>query len=814
MIRMGMAVALGMTAALLLDGGAAWWWIGGAAGAILWAVASGTLRRSAWWPLVLAAALLGGAWATLKQNYLSTNDLAGMIGDRAILVRLRGTVETTPVLRDSTSGSMAVFSYAPPSTYFRMSVDSLVGDDDAVREVRGQVLVRSAETLPAIATGSRVEVMGSIRRFPPASNPGEFNRAQYARVLGQAGMLSVPDRDLVEVLDSSGSESGWLSRLAHFRERAQRRASGWLLSNLPEERQSGRDAILSALLLGQREPDLVEVSETFRRVGLSHILAVSGLHLGIFVGLLIIIMRMTGEPRPLHAWLLIASVLVYLFLIEARLPVLRAGLMFIFANLGAALGWKIRVPSLVALSAILLLIWRPQQVFDAGFQLSYGVVLGLILFTGPLRTRWFGLRDQDAPSTAAMLLEIGKDMVAASVVAWLVATPLVAFHFGIIAPYAAIAGLAALPLVAVILALGYLKILCAAVLPSAALFLSGPLTMFTEMLIALVDGTDAIPGATIYVPHPSAAWAIAAVLVVVMWLRRKRFAPRKGLLLATAIVFVWLFWPLLPWPQGSALRIDMLAVGDGSCYLLRSGGEAVVFDAGSSTNLDAGRQTIIPAMERLGVRSIDAIVVSHANLDHISAVLELVERFSVREVLVTPQFQRGADGDLLGPAAFLLNELAVERIPVRQMCAGKTRTFGAAVWTWMHPNAEQAFRTVNDSSTVIRIDVAGRSVLLTGDIQREAMAHLLADDSSSRDRLDADVLELSHHGSYHDMAPEFVRAVDPEVAMQSTGWTRYLRDAWVDDLAGIERLITAPHGACWVEIHEDGAIKAGRYREE
>ena len=809
------ATAVGMAAGLTPPGVSFWVWLAIAAIAI--AATSAVAIRVRHVGLIsclllLSVALLGGSWASFRYGRIAPDDLAALIGDRPELIRVRGTAATTPVLSDASSGSMAVFAFQPPSMYFRLSVDSTIANDGRERPVHGVVLVRCSETIPPIEIGTRIECMGTIRRFPPASNPGEFDRAEYARVLGQAGMLTVPDRDLVVVVDdSSGVLATWWREIGRFRDALRRRASGWLLSTLPQEHRGGRDAMLSALLLGEREPDLIHVTEQFRRVGLSHLLAVSGLHLGIFVGLVLILIRITGDPRPLHAWLLIGAVLLYLFLIETRLPVLRAGLMFIFANLGAALGWRVRVRGLIALSAILLLIWRPQQVLDAGFQLSYGVVLGLIVFTDPVRSRWFGWRDLQAPSTAVMLVEVGKDMFVASIVAWLIATPMVAHHFGLVAPLAPFVGLVALPFVAVILTLGYVKILAGAILPTAAVFLGGPLSACADMLIALVDGADAVPGSTLRVPNPSWLWTVAALVVVVAWLRSPRFARRRGLWSATALVAIWLFIPVVQWPTGYAARIDMLSVGDGSCYIVRSEGATVVFDAGSSTNLDAGRQTIVPALERLGVRSIDAIAVSHANLDHMSAVLELVDRFNVREVFVTPQFQRIANDNPLGPAAFLLDELANRIIAVQEVSAGDIRTYGSSRWEWLHPGAEREYRVVNDSSMVIRVEIGDRSILLTGDIQREAMAQLLDGDE---EYLRADILELPHHGSYHAIAPEFVRSVDPMVIMQSTGWSRYMRDRWANDLSDIdERLITAPHGACWVEIGEDGGIEVGRYRD-
>ena len=109
---------------------------------------------------------------------------------------------------------------------------------------------------------------------------------------------------------------------------------------------------------------------------------------------------------------------------------------------------------------------------------------------------------------------------------------------------------------------------------------------------------------------------------------------------------------------------------------------------------------------------------------------------------------------------------------------------------------------------VIRIEAAGRRVLLCGDTQRRAMEALLQGGVD----LGADVMELPHHGSHHELAETFVSTVDPQVVLQSTGWSRWRRDRWADVLTGATRLVTARDGACWVEIDDGGAISLGRFR--
>ena len=366
----------------------------------------------------------------------------------------------------------------------------------------------------------------------------------------------------------------------------------------------------------------------------------------------------------------------------------------------------------------------------------------------------------------------------------------------------------ALPLVSVLLALGYVKIILAIVLPSASLLVGVGLSLTSDFLIAIVQTIDKLPGVEVHVPFVSAAWSIIAIVLICWWVLHHSRQERIAQYSTGTILSIWLLWPLLPLGSTPALRIDMLSVGDGSCYVARSEGSTVVFDAGSNGYFNAGNRTIIPAMRHLGVRDVDAIIISHPNLDHYSAVLEIVDEFDVASVFVTPQFINNAEDDPYGPVAYLLAELSNRFVSVTPISHGKTLTFGSSSWTWHNPISNETYKKVNDGSMVIKVQAAGKKLLLCGDIQKKTMKDLMQESTD----LEADILELPHHGSYHDLAQDFVKAVNPQVILQSTGWSRWARDRWYSSIsADSQRFVTARDGACWLEIAQDGSISHGRF---
>jgi len=761
--------------------------------------------------LLMASALgLGAAWCVIRLDHAAPDDMAAQIGDGSTLVQVRGIAEGPPSRRDRAAGSMGRFDYRPVAVFFPLRVQSLIGSDGRAHPARGQVYVSVAETLPPFRAGDRIEATGHLSPAAPPSNPGEFDYAFLSRAMGRAGTLSVPTRDLV-VIEPVGRLGVW-ARYINWRAEVQRRAGGWLLGSLPRDETGQRDALLAALLLGQREREGDDLADAFQRVGLAHMLAISGLHLGVLAGFVLLLLRLLAAPRRGHGWLIIVVVLGYLVLVEVRMPVLRAGVMTIASSLALIFGRRLRVGGLIALSAIGLLAWRPDQLFTPGFQLSFGVVLGIVYLAPLLRQRWFGRPDLLVTSTLEMLGQWLRTTLAVTVSAWLVAAPITAYHFGVITPMGVPMSVVALPLVAVLLALGYLKMVLTLVLPSAALLLGLPLSVTADVLLSLIGAIDELPAASWPVPPPSAWWTAAALGWVVLFAITRDGARRRWLWAGPPALALWLLaLSAAASIGGASLRIDMLAVGDGSCYVVRCGGRAALFDAGSSTDLDAGRRLIVPALRRLNVGAIDFIAISHANFDHYSAALEIVDAFRVEEVLVTPHFLADARRDLDTPPAYLLDQLAARFVRVGTISGGDQRMLGPATLTWLHPGGDDSYRTPNDSSMVLRIDAEGGSALLCGDIQAQAMARLLAATEAGAIDLRADVLEMPHHGSFSEIAVEFVRQVDPRVLLQSTGWRRWSSDRWATFLAGRERLVTVRDGACGVGLDGKGGISVHRY---
>jgi competence protein ComEC len=807
-------------AALTVGAAAGWSWPGVPAWALLAAAAACALalialrarltRRGSAALLVAGAALFGTAWPIARHYAVALDDLSRYVETEPVIARLRGVVTSAPQLRQPAGGSMRQFNEQPPWLVFQLDAKALVDRHGNAHSVSSNVWVSVPSTIPHLRAGDVIEIAGLLRAPPRPRNPGQFDFWRFARAHNQSAVMSVDNPALVRVMMTNPSTTLWITR---WRDALRARASAWLHADMPEAFRDGATqhrAVLQAILIGERAPELHEVGAAMQRTGLAHLMAISGLHLGILVALVLILLGVAREPKRWHGVAAIVLIAVYLMLVEVRVPVLRAGVMLGFASLGLVLGRRMAVGGLIGFSMIVMVLWAPSEVTSPGFQLSFGVVYAIIYLAPVLRERWFGRPNMLAGPTRSMVAESFKTSLCVAVVAWLVATPIVLFHFGILSPLGWVLSVVGVPAAGVVLALGYLKMGLSAILPSAGLLVGAALAWLTDTLIAAVLWIDEIPGASVALPMPGVLWTLAAVMWVVAVIHARERRTVRSVWALGVMLALWLCWPMLPDGRGeAALRIDMLAVGDGSCYVIRSGGETIVFDAGTMGDPGSGARIIVPGMRALGVRSVDTLIVSHANLDHFSAMIEVVDAFGADELLVTPQFRDEAANDPAGPAQALFEAIDEKSVPIVTVSAGARREVGEATFEWLHPSPQALYGRVNDTAMVIRISAAGRRVLLCGDIQHEAMTDIMhAFDPAA---LDADVMELPHHGGFSDEAVTLVNIVSPQVVLQSTGYGRLRRDRWKDALGGFERFITARDGACWVTIEQDGSINAGRF---
>jgi competence protein ComEC len=608
---------------------------------------------------------------------------------------------------------------------------------------------------------------------------------------------------------------GRIGPVQWLRERARRA----LATGFPSNRALDH-ALLRALVLGDSDPELRDVQEQFRRTGTSHHLAISGMHIAVLGGVVFGVCRLLRLHPRTACWISLLFVILYGVVALPSPPVVRSVLLCVSFAIGILWKRSIDAIQLLAVSVLAMLVYHPLDLYNAGFQLSFGTVLGLMIFTKPAM-RALGQRDLDQQIAHAMqrpgrlsvlklkLAHHARATLAAGAVAWLVSMPLIALHFEQLNPWAILASIVLAPIVFLALIGGFLKIILTLLWPG----LAGAWASLAAAPVAgmrhAVDWLATFPGADVPMPAP-AIWSILlfyALLIapLVPW---PSLRTRWGARLASAAGCATLCVLTLGANRAHAtaprngLTMTLLAIGAGQCAVIEPpDADPVLVDAGSATLSDLVRKCLGPFLRHQGRRGIARVLITHANYDHFGAVAEIAAAYDVREIDATPQFAAQSVGN--PPAEGMLRTLdALDRAP-RTLRAGDRVNLGdGACGEVLWPTATCPF-DANNTSLVIRVTFADKTILFTGDIQSRAMRELLG----SGESLKADILIAPHHGSGEDATAAFIAAVDPQLILSSNDRTLSIRQRDFEQLTGGRPLLrTNRCGAITVHIAPDGKL--------
>ncbi len=642
-----------------------------------------------------------------------------------------------------------------------------------------------------ITIGDRLIVEGQVFLQSEARNPGGFDQKLYDRRRGIYGSVWA---DKIQVADR-GTD--------HLREGLYRFRQTWR-QGLLEAMGEKDGAALSAILLGEKAGMDPEMKELYQDQGIGHILAISGLHIS-FIGLgaYHILRRGTGSYVAGGA-AGICFLGLYVLMIGLSVSVVRAFLMFLFRIGADVTGRHYDGLTALSFSAAFVILWRPLYLYDGGFWLSYGAVLGMLVILPcfadlPFQGFW------------------------SSLCVNLVIFPILAWYFFEVPPYSLLLNLLVIPLFSLLLLLG--------IVGSLTLWFFQPLG---EMLLQICRWifwiyeeschlTAALPGSRMITGKPE-AWQAAlyyiclSVSLLFLWKRKKRKEAEKeekgrkersGIWTAAAVLLLWCAGTaalLYPSGRDGTLAVTVLDVGQGDGIFIRDPeGGTYLIDGGSSTEDQVGRYRIEPFLKAEGEDRIDYVLITHGDLDHYSGVEELIERreqgIAIGALVLPPE--RFWEEQLEG----LARKAGKEGIPVLVIKPGQELTGGGMRLTCLQPGEDFSGEPGNGASMVLAIQYKAFDLLLTGDVEGEGEEALTQILTESYAETSWDVLKTSHHGSGNSTGKAFLEAVRPACSIISAGINNRYGHPHPDTLkrlteAGSQIYSTTDSGA--IEIRTDG----------
>jgi len=541
-------------------------------------------------------------------------------------------------------------------------------------------------------------------------------------------------------------------------------------------------ALLMGLLIGDRS----EISETlqndFRRTGLVHVLSISGYHIVLLAGLLTLFLRTLRLPRKFSQILSIILMCVYAPITGGSAAVWRAVLMFCVMECGNILQKTSTSINALGVALVLILLFSPEQAFDAGFQLSAAATCGILL-GAKFKTKNFILESSYVTLCATLST-----------------LPLLIFHFQSFSPISWLGNLIVVPLVGLGMQAGILSI--AGVHPFVCQIFADSATILLRSASVITSFLAENPYASYTVgPWPLICLFTISILIAVLpFLKQPNHWGRRiaiFCLFLCSCFFLGAEIKMHLFPSWSAMFLD---VGQGDSILLQSPGQRFyLVDTGPPhKKRSTAKDKIIPHLRSQGISKIEAMIITHPHSDHYGNAADILKEFPVREFWTTACAQSVKDSAWQAT----LKIAKAKGVEIKNLHSGlnakETMLISRKEWnlTVLYPDSSVCEKNQNNNSIVLKANGLGKTLLLTGDLEKQGEKSLLHLDIKS------DVLKLGHHGSKTSSSREFLERSAPSLGIISVALKNHYRHPSKEVLERLDSLGIEYHGT-----HERGSIK-------
>lgn len=669
---------------------------------------------------------------------------------------IKGVVATDPLTKET--------FYKQEKASFTVNANSY-NEGNGWKNIEGLVNVDLyAGKGKTVSFGDELILEGLISRPASLKNPGLFNYSRYLEIKGVYAHLKVREDMVFEI---SGKGSGNHLKLAAYNFRH------YIRDTLDKYLEAPYSDFLKAILIGVRSGFDDDIKEDFIKTGTVHILAISGLHVGLIAGAILAFFGLLRVPKRYNLIVTAIFLIFYSFVAGSNPPIIRAVIMFSMLVIGYLINRDSDLLNSLSLAALLILLWNPKEIFDPSFQLSFLSVASIILFAPKIDNLLMAntiKRDSVLKRTEAYLLK----GISVSLAAWIGTWPIIASYFNIVSPIAVISNLIVIPALFLITVSSFI-FFPLTIIPNVIAVMFGKYLSVLERTLFFINHYLALfPFSYFRIGAPSIELALLYYALIVILLLHYPI-DLKGLKITKnmSVIFILLLFNMLVWKDNlniarKYLKVTFLDVGHGDSAVIELPKKgSILIDGGSGGRegrFDVGKAVVAPYLWNKGIFTIDIVLVTHFHEDHLGGIIYILKNFNVGCVI-----DNGAIPD--GNGIYDEYRRAIKEKGIRHVVAGDSDSIALSGETKifiLNPEKGAAPADSNENSIALKLADKNFSVLFCADITARPMERML---DSYGEFLESDIVKVPHHGGRlgsEDSAEKFFKIVSPKVSIIST----------------------------------------------
>ena len=612
-----------------------------------------------------------------------------------------------------------------------------------------KVILYTKKGKETLKYGDKIELVGNFKLAQERRNPGGFDYRFYLKTKKIYGIVTTKNTKRLKE-----NNVNIISMIANKTANVIKNQSKKLLENK-------KACLLIGLLIGDTDEIDEETKEDFRNSNLTHMLAVSGLHVSYVLLAVNYIITKVKIHKKLSKIIVMLLILFFILVTGATPSVLRAGTMTIYLILGGIFYRRISVFSSLNLSLLVIIIMNPYCLFDVGLQLSYAGTIGIV-YLYPI------IKEKNYNKANSILITISANIVI---------IPIMMYNFNIISLTFFISNLLAGPIIGIIIILGFSIIIISLIFFPIANIFSKILNLLIILFLNTAKACANLPFSKIFIITPTLKFIFLYYCLLVFIIIKEKIQIRISIKLKNKVIAILIILVIIN-PikyfsniKQSNLKIYFVDVGQGdSTCIVTPKNKIILIDGGGNSkdeNYDIGKQTLLPYLLDKKINKIDYCIVSHFDSDHCGGLMYILKNLKVKNIIIGKQYEEYEN------YKEFIKIAKDKKINIRVVGAGEKITIEKNLYIdvlWPINREKMVIQNaINNNSLVFKLRYINFSMLFTGDIEEIAEKEILDKYKENTEFLKSTILKVAHHGSKTSSTKEFINIVKPKYAVIGVG---------------------------------------------